>query len=192
MQYETNALKVPQARGIAASEINRPIHPVPPLSILTRNWQAGEEKVMAMRCRNKLVAIGVGAFVALSLACLGAVLDGVGPHGSTLGFIIRTVPMALAIPLLLVAFNFLCDKWERHDGVEDGTQEENVSTARQPRSDQKSCGVGPEGGRVIGRVTRTENYSLPTTSGFFATRGSRFTHPQGLVPRTLRWGRQGQ
>ena len=66
--------------------------------------------------RNKLIAAGVGIVMAIALACLGAALDGFAPRGSALGFACRTVPMVLAIPLVLVAFNFLCDRWERHDG----------------------------------------------------------------------------
>jgi hypothetical protein len=56
--------------------------------------------------RSKLIAAGVGIVMALSLACLGAALDGLAPRGTAVGFACRTVPMLLAIPLLLVAFNF--------------------------------------------------------------------------------------
>ncbi len=135
--------------------------------------------------RNKLIAAGVGIVMAIALACLGAALDGFAPRGSALGFACRTVPMILAIPLVLVAFNFLCDRWERHDG--EATDALEQATPTQPFANAAPrCGVK---GEVIGRVTRSENFRLHSSDGIFSARGSRFTQfSHGMFKRTRRGG----
>ncbi len=132
---------------------------------------------MSIRAHNKLVTIGVATLIGVPLVCLGAALDGFAPHGTTLGFLMRTVPVALAIPALLIAFNFLCDKWERH-----GRLESSLSSRRRLDrhvfSDQQA-----DGELTVGSVTRIKDYAETNAGGMPARSSRRGWH--------LDWSRRG-
>ena len=104
-----------------------------------------------MRSRNKLIVIGVGSVVAISLASLGAVLDGIAPQGAVPGFLVRTVPVALAIPLLMLAFHYLCDKWSGTADWRSTSGPSGDSAGRAPGQ-----GASNDGGMTVGCVTRIE------------------------------------
>jgi hypothetical protein len=130
--------------------------------------------------RNKLVAAGVGSFLAIGLGVVCATLERLAPHATALGFLIRTVPMLIAVPLVLVVFNFLCDRWEWHDRAEvDASQkskQQTRSAKHEPANRGPAKSARPETRQVIGRITRTENFRLSSSESGWTRFRSLFSH----------------
>ena len=106
--------------------------------------------------------------MAAALAYIGMVLEHITDHASAFGFAMKMLVLAMAIPLLLVLFNVLCDRWERQaDGA--------AVTPRSP-TDPASTNTRGETSDVIGRVSRSENYKLPRAHGWFYGTGTRAKH----------------
>jgi hypothetical protein len=70
-----------------------------------------KEEIMSMNRRNKFVTASMAFVVSLALVATVAGVDALAPQALMLGFIIRTVFMVGIIPVALVGFNALCDKF---------------------------------------------------------------------------------
>ncbi|HTQ37665.1 MAG TPA: hypothetical protein VMJ32_01480 [Pirellulales bacterium] len=66
---------------------------------------------MTIHKENKLLVVCAAIVASTALVSLTAVLDALSPKSSLVGFIIRTLPLAAVIPLVLMGFNTLCDRF---------------------------------------------------------------------------------
>lgn len=83
---------------------------------------------MSFRTQNKTFAVCIAGLAAITLTGVSAWLNMFTPAGAFMGLVVRIVSLAVILPPVLLAFNFLCD---RCDGEQDTTaqatnQEEHV------------------------------------------------------------------
>jgi hypothetical protein len=86
---------------------------------------------MYPRSRNKPLVICIAIVASVFLAGAGALLDGLAPRASLAGFFMRTIPLAVVIPFVLVGFNALCDRC-------DGRPTNRIALDGQSRWDDRS------------------------------------------------------
>ena len=67
---------------------------------------------MSPRFRNKFLTISVGIMTSLLLVGGAIALDRIAPRGM-LGWLIKTISLAVAIPVVLVGYESLCDWYYR-------------------------------------------------------------------------------
>lgn len=67
---------------------------------------------MSVRMKNKPLVLCMALVAAAGLAGVAAALNGLFPQASVVGFIVRTAPLAIAIPFVLIAFSGLCDRFD--------------------------------------------------------------------------------
>ena len=67
---------------------------------------------MSAPIQNKPLVVCAAIVASAGLVGLVAVLNASFPSASLVGFIVRTAPLAVAIPFVLIGFNAWCDRFE--------------------------------------------------------------------------------
>ena len=71
------------------------------------------EGAMSARFRNRLLTVCVAVLASMLLVSVTIVLDVIAPKGTVFGWLLRTVPLILVIPAIMIGFDALCD-WYYH------------------------------------------------------------------------------
>jgi hypothetical protein len=68
---------------------------------------------MSVRMKNKPLVLFTALVAAAGLAGVAAVLNSLFPQASAVGFMVRSAPLAVVIPIVLIGFSWLCDRLDR-------------------------------------------------------------------------------
>ena len=107
---------------------------------------------MCPQLKNKVLVVSLALAVAGILTCAGALFDVFMPRGSAMTFLGEMVLLGLVACGLVIAFTWLCDKWESH--VDDRLER---LTGRQPQG----SGVRPEGQSPSGASKLVQSVRRP-------------------------------
>ena len=70
--------------------------------------ETAKERAVSPRFRNKLLTSLVALVASSAFIGAAVLLDALAPHGA-LGWLVKTIPLAVAIPVILIGYETACD-----------------------------------------------------------------------------------
>jgi hypothetical protein len=123
---------------------------------------------MCPQLKNKVLVVSLALAVAGILTCAGALFDVFMPRGSAMAFLGEMVLLGLVACGLVIAFTWLCDKWESH--VDDRLER---LAGRQPQgSGDRPAGKSPSGASKLVQSVRFPGRGATATPNPGRPRGS--------------------